>query len=79
MEVDLVLEDDAGHLIGIEVNSGSSVRKDTLKGLSAFKEVYGNRMVGGYVVTGNAPVTPLGEGWWAIPADALRNRLAWSS
>ncbi|WP_120004095.1 DUF4143 domain-containing protein [Nesterenkonia muleiensis] len=77
IEVDLVLEDTGGNLLGIEVKSGSSVRADAAKGLRALRDQYGDRVVGGYVITSNAQTMPMGNGWWAIPADALRDHTAW--
>lgn len=77
-EVDLVLEDRSGGLVGIEVKSTSSVRTDAFKGLRAMKEYYGSRFRRGFVITSNAAATPLGEDLWTIPADALRTRAAWT-
>lgn len=77
IEVDLVLEDTGGNLLSIEMKSGSSVRADAAKGLRALKDRYGDCVVGGYVITSNAQAMPLGNAWWAIPADALRDHTAW--
>jgi hypothetical protein len=44
-EVDAVLEDYAGRVIGIEVKSAQSVRSEDLLGLRCLKEKLGSRML----------------------------------
>lgn len=47
VEVDLVLEDDEGRVVAIEVKAGSRVRAGDLKGLTTLRDRLGDRFVGG--------------------------------
>lgn len=56
-EVDVVLEDQAGHLVGIDVKSSTSVTSGDFKGLRALREITGRRFRRGLVIyTGSEPV-----------------------
>jgi predicted AAA+ superfamily ATPase len=46
-EVDLVLENDEGGIIGIEIKAGKSVKSDGLDGLRQLKKITGSSFVGG--------------------------------
>ena len=70
-EVDLVLEDAAGRLVGVEVKSTASPTTADFRGLRTFAERTGERFVRGVLLhTGNASV-PFGAGMWAVPASAI--------
>ncbi|MCK4548280.1 MAG: ATP-binding protein [Candidatus Eisenbacteria sp.] len=49
-EVDIVLEDAAGSVVGIEVKASASVRADDFKGLRALRDALGSRFVRGIVL-----------------------------
>jgi predicted AAA+ superfamily ATPase len=49
-EVDLVLEDLAGRVVGIEVKSAGSVHSDDFKGLRVLREATGEKFVRGLVL-----------------------------
>lgn len=70
-EVDIVLEDRAGKVIGIEVKSGATVRAGSLRGLSKLKALAGDRFVAGLVLCTASHTTPLAEDMWAVPIEAL--------
>ncbi len=70
-EVDIVLEDSAGRLVGIEVKAGATVSSQDFKGLRAFAEMTGRRFRRGAVLyTGNESI-PFGRDLHALPVNAL--------
>jgi hypothetical protein len=70
-EVDAVLEDNAGRVIGIEVKSAQSVRSEDLLGLRYLKEKLGSRMQAGYVLYCGADSLSFGDGLGCLPISAL--------
>ena len=70
-EVDIVLEDRAGRVIAVEIKSGSSIRRADLRGLRRFQALAGERFVAGIVLCTARQTTPLGQGVWATPIEAL--------
>ncbi len=70
-EVDAVLEDNAGRVIGIEVKSAQSVRSEDLLGLRYLKEKLGSRMHAGYVLYCGADSLSFGDGLGCLPISAL--------
>lgn len=70
-EVDMVLEDARGRIVGIEVKASSSVGTRDFKGLKALAEATGSRFLRGVVLyTGNESI-PFGTGLHAMPVNAL--------
>jgi len=70
-EVDWVIEDRRGRLIGIEVKASQSPSARDFKGLRSFADSVGDRFHRGFLLhTGTAAVR-MGEGFWALPVDAL--------
>jgi uncharacterized protein len=70
-EVDVVLEDARGNLVGVEVKSSGSVGASDLRGLKALAEEAGSRFLGGYLLCGEREPKPLGKKLWALPHEAL--------
>lgn len=70
-EVDFVLEDRAGRVVGLEIKARKSADSGDFKGLRALKELAGSKFHRGIVLySGDAPV-PFGEELWAWPISAL--------
>ncbi len=71
-EIDFLVENEAGDLLGIEVKSGSTVGRDTFASLRWFKEhmAKGHRFKGIVLYTGEH-ILPFGEDLWAVPIQAL--------
>ena len=70
-EVDVLLEDPAGRLIGIEVKASTTVSAQDFKGLKALAETTGSNFVRGIVLyTGNESI-PFGANLYALPVNAL--------
>ena len=58
-EVDLVVEDDAGHVLGFEVKAHERITGSDLKGLRKLREALGERFIAGVVLsTGSRSFTP---------------------
>ena len=71
-EVDFVVESERGDLLGIEVKTGSLVRKDDFKGLFWFREhIAKTRRFTGIVLYTGRQTVPFGDGMKAVPVSAL--------
>jgi predicted AAA+ superfamily ATPase len=70
-EVDFVLEDRRGRIVGLEVKSSATVHSDDFKGLRAMEEAAGKKFVRGVVLHTGAEVVPFGERLHAVPISAL--------
>ena len=70
-EVDLVLEDRAGRLVGVEVKSAAAVRQQDFRGLGALARLTGDRFVRGVVLCTGTTVVPFGRNLFALPVSQL--------
>lgn len=70
-EVDWVVEDAAGRVVGVEVKSGSSVRAGDLVGLKTLQELAGDRFAGGVVLYCGSESYMAGERLCVAPLSAL--------
>jgi predicted AAA+ superfamily ATPase len=70
-EVDLVLEDRAGRIVGIEVKAAATVEAGDFKGLKALAEAAGERFVRGVVVYPGKTVVPFAGNLMALPISEL--------
>jgi predicted AAA+ superfamily ATPase len=68
---DFVLEDAAGHLVGIEVKAGVTVTERDFRGLEALAADAGKRFVRGVVLHAGREAIPFGRNLYALPLDAL--------
>ena len=70
-EVDILLEDAAGHLVGVEVKASATVVRKDFLGLDALAEDTGKRLVRGVVLyTGNESVS-FTESYLALPVSVI--------
>ena len=70
-EVDILLEDAAGRLVGLEIKASSSVARKDFAGFDALAEDTGDRFVRGIVLySGERPVA-FGKHYMALPVSAL--------
>jgi uncharacterized protein len=74
LEVDIVVENAAGEVLGIEVKANASVRPGDLKGLRKLAQLAGPAFKAGVVLYDGTQVLPLGEGLWAMPLPSLWGR-----
>jgi uncharacterized protein len=70
-EVDMVLEDERGKVIGIEVKSGETIKSDDFKHLKQLKELVGDDFLRGIVLYSGKEKVPFGSGNWAVPISDL--------
>ena len=70
-EVDLVLEDASGRLVGIEVKAGATVEKRDFRGLEVLADAVGDRFVRGLVLYTGQTSVPFGKELRALPIAQL--------
>jgi predicted AAA+ superfamily ATPase len=71
MEVDFVIENAAGDIVGVEVKSTATVKADSLRGLHRFSDAAGPRFKRGIVLYDGTETLPLGDGIHAVPLSSL--------
>lgn len=70
-EVDGVLEDNAGQIVGVEVKAGETVRADDFRGLRLLQRRLGARFRAGFVLYCGQESLPFGDGLTCLPISAL--------
>jgi predicted AAA+ superfamily ATPase len=70
-EVDLVLEDRAGRIVGIEIKASATIDTSHFKGLKALAEVAGDRFVRGVVIYSGNTAVPFAGNLLALPATEI--------
>jgi len=71
-EIDFIVENEDGHIAGIEVKAGTSISKDSFKNLRWFKEnLAKDKSFIGIVLYTGAYSLSFGENFWALPINAL--------
>jgi uncharacterized protein len=70
-EVDVVLEDRAGAMVGIEIKLTASPTAGTFSGLKALQELAGKRFRAGILLYTGKDMVPFGKKLAAIPVSAL--------
>ncbi len=70
-EVDLVIEDRRGRVIGIEVKASATVRAPDLRGLRQLQAAVGDKFVHGLVLHDHDRITPFDKRLHAVPVSML--------
>jgi len=73
-EVDMVIENAAGQLIGVEVKAAATVAPGDLRSLKKLAGLAGKHFRMGIVLYDGGETLPLGEGIWAVPLASLWGR-----
>lgn len=73
-EVDVVIENSAGQLIGVEVKAAASIKESDLRGLKKLANLAGNQFTMGVLLYDGTETMPLNEGIWAVPLSTLWGR-----
>lgn len=73
-EVDVVIENAAGHLLGVEIKAAATVRDSDLRGLKKLASVAGDQFKLGILLYDGKETMPLGDGLWAAPLSSLWGR-----
>jgi hypothetical protein len=70
-EVDVVMEDRAGRVVGLEVKASATIGAHDFRGLRALADTVGERFHRGVVVYTGQEVVPFSPQLWAAPVDGL--------
>ncbi len=70
-EVDIVLEDSAGHLVGVEVKASASLQREDLRGLQVLADATRKRWVRGVVLYCGSEIIPFASNLHGIPVSSL--------
>ena len=70
-EVDIVIEDRRGGIVGIEIKAAATVTNSDFSGLRILADASGERFVSGMVLYDHDKVIPFGERLSAVPISAL--------
>lgn len=70
-EVDVVIEDRRGRIIGIEVKASATIKADDFRGLRQLQAAVGDRFVRGLVLHDHDRITPFAERLQAAPLSIL--------
>jgi uncharacterized protein len=70
-EVDAVLENNAGQIVGIEVKASETVRADDFRGLRLLQRRLGSRFRAGFVLYCGTESLSFGDGLTCLPISAL--------
>lgn len=73
VEVDIILENDAGAIVGIEVKAAATVSAADFKGLRKIAEIAGDSFRVGMVLYDGDKVLPFGDRLFAAPLSCLWN------
>jgi predicted AAA+ superfamily ATPase len=71
VEVDFVIEDAAGNLVGVEVKAAATVREGDLKGLRKLAQLAGDRLKMGIILYDGSEALPMGANLWVLPLATL--------
>ena len=70
-EVDVVIENAAGQVVGVEIKATASVRQADLRGLKRLASVAGEQFKLGVILYDGTETLPLGDRLWAVPISTL--------
>ena len=71
VEVDFVIENSQGFVVGVEVKAAASVQSADLVGLKKFAALAGSKYIAGIVLYDGSETLPLGNGLWGVPLSTL--------
>lgn len=70
-EVDVVIENTAGQLVGVEVKASATVKERDLRGLRKLAGLAGDQFTAGVLLYDGDETMPLGNNIWAAPVSTL--------
>ena len=71
VEVDVVIENAAGQLVGVEVKATATVKESDLRGLRKLSTLAGDKFKMGVLLYDGDDAMPLGDNIWAAPLSTL--------
>jgi len=75
-EIDILLQDRSGNVVGIEVKSNSKVTPEDFRGLKYLKEKAKDKFIKGIVLYARSQTVPFGENFFALPINSLWEEIA---
>ena len=73
-EVDVVLEDTAGRIVGVEIKSAKSVGGQDFRGIQSLAQAAGDNFLRGIVLYSGSEMVSFGRNLLAMPIESLWNR-----
>lgn len=70
-EVDIVLEDSAGNVVGVEAKLGATPRERDFSGLAHLRDKLGRKFKAGVLVNTGTRTLPFGDRLWVAPVASL--------
>ena len=70
-EIDILMEDRAGRVVGIEVKSAATVRARDFAAMKSLADSIGDRFLRGYVIYGGRQSVQYGSNLYALPSGAI--------
>lgn len=70
-EVDIVIENTAGQLVGVEVKASATVKERDLRGLKKLAGLAGDQFTAGVLLYDGDKTMPLASKIWAVPLSTL--------
>lgn len=70
-EVDIVIENPSGQIVGVEVKASATVKESDLRGLKKLAGLAGRDFKMGVILYDGTETLPLGQGFWAAPVASL--------
>jgi predicted AAA+ superfamily ATPase len=74
VEVDVVIENAAGQLVGVEVKASATIKESDLRGLKKLAGLAGSQFKMGVLLYDGTEELPLGDRVWAAPLSSLWGR-----
>jgi predicted AAA+ superfamily ATPase len=71
VEVDMVIEDREGRMVGVEVKAAATVNARDFRGLRRLAEAAGDKFAIGLVLYDHDRAVPFGDRLWAVPLSSL--------
>lgn len=74
LEVDVVVENPGGELVGVEIKAAASVKESDLRGLKRLADIAHDQFKLGAILYDGTETLPLGDRLWAAPISTLWGR-----
>ena len=70
-DVDVVIENAAGRVVGVEVKAKATVHRNDFAGSSRLADLASESFLGGFLLSDGSDTLPMGPGLWALPLSTL--------
>ncbi len=74
VEVDIIIENAAGNLVGIKVKASATVKEGDFRGLKKLASLSGDQFKMGVLLYDGDETLPVGDSLWAVPLSSLWGR-----